>query len=83
MADLAGWVPAVIFPGASFLQLLKVIRSESVAGISIVTWLLFVLANLGMYVFTEKYFVIQSIITNLLTAAIQGSVVVVVWVRKT
>lgn len=82
IADLAGWIPAAIFPGASLLQLIKVLRSNSVEGISLMTWLLFVFANLGMYVFTEKYFVVQSIITNLVTAGIQGSIVVLVLMRR-
>ena len=82
LADLAGWIPAAIFPGASLLQLIKVLRSKSVEGVSLMTWLLFVFANLGMYVFTEKYFHLQSIITNLVTAAIQGSIVVLVIMRR-
>ena len=82
LPDLAGWIPATIFPGASLLQLVKVQRSESVEGVSVATWLLFVFANLGMYIFTEKYFVLQSIITNLVTAGIQGSIVVLILLRK-
>lgn len=81
-ADLAGWVPAAIFPGASLLQLIKLLKSRSVEGVSLATWLLFVLANLGMYAFTEKYFVIQSIMTNLLTATIQGTIVVLILMRR-
>jgi len=82
LADLAGWIPAAIFPGASLLQLIKLFKSKSVEGVSLMTWLLFVFANLGMYVFTEKYFVLQSIITNLFTAGIQGGIVVLILMRR-
>lgn len=81
-ADLAGWVPAAIFPGASLLQLIKLLKSRSAEGVSLATWLLFVLANLGMYAFTEKYFVIQSILTNLLTATIQLTIVVLIVMHR-
>jgi len=82
LADLAGWIPAAIFPSASLIQLLKLVKSRSVEGVSLATWLLFVLANLGMYVFTEKYFHLQSIITNLVTAGVQGTIVILILVRR-
>ena len=82
LPDLAGWIPAAVFPGASLLQLVKLLKSRSVEGVSLATWLLFVLANIGMYIFTEKYFVIQSIVTNLVTASIQGTIVVLILVRR-
>jgi hypothetical protein len=44
---LAGWMPAVILPTATLDQLVTILRSGSVENVSAVTWLLFLLANLG------------------------------------
>jgi len=44
---LAGWLPAVILPTATLDQLATILRSGSVENVSAVTWLLFLLANLG------------------------------------
>ena len=44
---LAGWLPAVILPTATLDQLTTILRSGSGENVSAVTWLLFLLANLG------------------------------------
>ena len=44
---LAGWMPAVILPTATLDQLVTILRSGSVVNVSAVTWLLFLLANVG------------------------------------
>ena len=44
---LAGWMPAVILPTATLDQLVTILRSGSVVNVSALTWLLFLLANLG------------------------------------
>lgn len=44
---LAGWMPAVILPAATLDQLVTILRSGSVENVSAVTWLLFLLANVG------------------------------------
>ncbi len=44
---LAGWMPAVILPTATLDQLVTIVRSGSAENVSAVTWLLFLLANLG------------------------------------
>ena len=44
---LAGWLPAVILPTATLDQLVTILRSGSVENVSAVTWLLFLLANVG------------------------------------
>ena len=75
VTNLVGWVPAVILPVASLIQLIKIWRSRTVAGVSLMTWLLFGIANLGLYVFTEKYTSPQAIIGLLGTALINFVIV--------
>ena len=62
LTDIAGWIPAVVLPAATFVQLVKIYKLKSAQGVSISTWFLFGLANLGLFFFTEKYFAPQAII---------------------
>lgn len=82
LINLVGWIPAVILPTATLSQLVKIIRSKSVEGVSLATWLLFGIANVGLYIFTEKYFALQSLL-GLLGTAIMDFVIVtmVVFIR--
>lgn len=73
--ELAGWLPAIAFPGATIAQLVKIARTKQVEGISILSWLLFGFANIGMYLFTEKYGAIQTILGQLLTAILNFVIV--------
>jgi hypothetical protein len=75
VTNLAGWIPAVILPTATLFQLIKIIRSKSAAGVSLMTWFLFGLANIGLYVFTEKYQAPQTLIGLLGTAALNFMIV--------
>ena len=70
LTNLAGWIPAIILPTASLLQMIKIVRMKCAEGVSIMTWFMFGIANLGLYVFTEKYFAIQAILGMLGTALI-------------
>ncbi len=45
--SLAAWLPALILPTATLDQLVVIIRAESAAGVSWLSWLLFLVANLG------------------------------------
>ncbi|MEM9266447.1 MAG: hypothetical protein AAGA46_13055 [Cyanobacteria bacterium P01_F01_bin.13] len=75
ITNLAGWIPAVILPTATISQLLKIVRSKSAEGVSLSTWLLFGIANVGLYIFTEKYFTLQALI-GLLGTAIMDFIIV-------
>lgn len=66
--ELSGWLPAIIFPAATLIQLLAILKCRSVQGVSASTWLLFGVANIAAYVYTEKYFAIQTIVGFLGTA---------------
>ena len=72
--DIAGWIPAVILPLAALIQLLKIYSVKNVQGVSFISWLLFGLANIGLYIFTEKYFAIQSLIGLLGTALLNFTI---------
>lgn len=72
---MAGVLPAVILPLATFMQLQKILRSRSVEGVSTMTWLLFGMANIGVYFFTEKYLAWQSVVGFLLTAVLNFVIV--------
>lgn len=80
--NLAGWIPAVTLPLATCFQLGKILKTRSAEGVSAVTWLLFGFANLGIYIFTEKYGVIQSILAQLLTAILNFIIVGVIWILR-
>ncbi|WFB37595.1 hypothetical protein P3T73_07460 [Kiritimatiellota bacterium B12222] len=80
--NVAGWIPAITLPAATSLQLIKLLRSRSTQGVSVLTWVLFGIANLGIYIFTEKYFVIQSLMAQLLTAILNFIIVGVILFLK-
>ena len=75
MTEIAGWVPAVVFPVATAAQAFRIAVTRNADGISMVSWLLFGLANVGLYIYTEKYLSIQSLAGLLLTAAIDFVIV--------
>ncbi len=77
-----GWIPAVVFPTATAIQLLRLIVARSVAGVSITTWTLFGLANIGLYIYTAKYGELQSILGMMLTAVLDFAIVALVIVRR-
>ena len=62
LIELAGWVPAIVIPAATFIQLAAIIRHKSVRGVSATTWILFGIANACLYIYTEKYDEIQTIL---------------------
>ncbi len=66
--EIAGWFPAIILPTATILQLIKIVKQGSSEGVSMSSWILFGIANLGTYIFTGKYTAIQTLLGFLLTA---------------
>ncbi len=74
--EVLGWIPAIIFPAASGMQLLTIIHRRCSAGVSIPAWALFACANLCLFVYTEKYSELESIIGALGTAVLNLCIVV-------
>ena len=68
--NLAGWIPAIILPIATISQLTKILQEKTAEGVSLITWFLFGVANIGLYLFTEKYLALQSLVGLLGTAVL-------------
>lgn len=73
--DAVGWVPAIVFPTASVLQLTALLRAKSSSGVSWLTWSLFAFANVCLYLTVAEWTRPQVIVTTLGTAVIQILVV--------
>lgn len=75
LQSFAGWLPAIIFPTATLFQLIPVLRGET-AGVSVVSWAMFGLANLGAYIFSTQKRMPQIILAFLLTSIMDSLIVV-------
>ena len=73
--SLLGWIPAIVFPTATALQLLQILRNKRSDGVSIPAWCLFATANVSLFVYTEKYTELESILGTLGTAALNLCIV--------
>ena len=79
LPQLAGIIPAVVFPAATLMQLVPMVRQRSGAGVNALTWLFFGFANLGIYFYAERYTEWQAIIGMLLTALLDFVIVGAAW----
>ena len=75
LTQIAGILPAIVFPAATLAQLARMIRARSAAGVSVATWLLFGFANLAIYIYAERYTEWQAIVGMLFTAVIDFVIV--------
>ena len=75
LIQLIGFLPAIIFPLASLTQLWAMHRQQSAKGVSISTWIMVAVANLSLYIYTQKYDEIQSILALLGAASLNLCVV--------
>ena len=75
LVNFAGWIPAIILPAATLFQLVKIARLKTAEGVSLMTWLLFGIANLALYIYTEKYFDLQPLIGLIGTALLNFVIV--------
>ena len=74
--DAVGIIPAIVFPGASLIQLLTLLKRRKADGVSVITWWLFALANICVYIYTQKYFEPAAIVAFLGTAALNVAVAI-------
>lgn len=74
-AQIAGILPAVVFPAATLLQLCRIIRNRSSAGVNVATWFLFGWANIAIYIYAGRYDEWQAICGMLLTAVLDFAIV--------
>jgi lipid-A-disaccharide synthase-like uncharacterized protein len=77
--DIIGYIPAIIFPAATIIQLVYLLKAKNADGVSATTWFAFALGNISLYIYTEKYWAIQSILGQLVTALIQLYIVFLIW----
>lgn len=63
--QLAGLIPAIVFPLASLSQLIAIARRRSAEGVSIATWLMVGFANISLFIYSEKYVDLLNIIALL------------------
>ena len=74
LIQFTGWIPAVIFPLACLVQLVKILRERSADGVSAIAWIAFGFANISLYIYTEKYTSLQTIIGMLGQSLIDFSI---------
>jgi lipid-A-disaccharide synthase-like uncharacterized protein len=79
LIELIGYIPAIIFPVATLMQLLHLLKTKTSEGVPALTWLAFALGNVSLYIYAEKYTELQSILGQLATAALQVYVVVLIF----
>jgi len=80
--NIAGWIPAIILPIATISQLTKIVQEKTAEGVSLITWFLFGVANIGLYLFTEKYLALQSLVGLLGTAVLDFAILAIALVYK-
>jgi len=80
--ELIGYIPAIIFPAATIIQLLYMFKTKTSEGVSPLAWGAFALGNVSLYVYTEKYYELQSIIGLLVTSVLQLVIIVLVFKHR-
>ncbi|MGC3970740.1 MAG: hypothetical protein QM775_26425 [Pirellulales bacterium] len=78
LVEIIGIVPTIIFPLATVSQLVTLLKAKTAAGASAVTWSLFALANLCLYIYVEKFLELQAIVGLLGSAAVDVAIVVLI-----
>ncbi|MBN8447389.1 MAG: hypothetical protein J0M22_18135 [Gammaproteobacteria bacterium] len=79
LIELIGYIPAIIFPVATLMQLWHLLKTKTSDGVPPLTWLAFAVGNISLYIYAEKYTELQSILGQLATAALQVYVVVLIY----
>jgi uncharacterized protein with PQ loop repeat len=79
-SQIAGILPAIVFPAATAAQLIQIARTRSTAGISAWTWVLFGFANIAMYVYADRFMEWQAIVGMLVTAILDFAIAAMAWV---
>lgn len=82
--EIIGYIPAIVFPTATVIQLIHLYKTKSSEGVSALAWAAFAMGNVSLYVYTEKYTAIQSILGLLLTSFLQiGIITLAIKYKKT
>jgi uncharacterized protein with PQ loop repeat len=75
LIEVIGFVPAIVFPVATIIQLVHLLKSKSAGGVSAGAWGSFAIGNVCLFTYTEKYDELQSIIGLLFTSVMQVYIV--------
>jgi hypothetical protein len=78
VVEVSGYIPAVVIPIATAIQLISLVRTGRTAGVNWLSWFLFGVSNIGLYIYTEKYTSVQSIVGLLGSAVLDFAIVAVV-----
>ena len=73
--SMVGWVPTIIFPAATVVKLFAIARSGRADGATALTWSLFAVANVCLYLTIGDWMRPQVVISTLGTAVLQVVVV--------
>ncbi len=82
LPQLFGVLPAIIFPSATLLFLVRLVQQGAAAAANATTWLLFGIANLALYAYAERYNEWQAIVGLLGTAALDFAIVAVICLAR-
>lgn len=77
--EFFGYIPAIVFPTATIVQLIHLIKAKTSEGVSPITWGAFAIGNVSLYIYTEKYSQLQSIIGLLVTSVLQLFIIALVF----
>ncbi len=78
LVRMLGVVPTVIFPVATVQQLAALVQAGRSDGASALTWTLFGIANICLYVYVEKYREPQALFGLLGTAVLDFAIVALI-----
>ena len=79
LVEFFGYIPAIIFPAATLVQLLHLFKSKTSEGVSAFAWGAFAIGNVSLYIYTEKYAEFQSIVGLLVTSFLQLFIIALVF----
>ncbi|MEI6475710.1 MAG: hypothetical protein WCO75_09985 [Planctomycetota bacterium] len=74
--SMVGWVPTIIFPAATIVKLISLARRGRSDGTTALTWSLFAIANVCLYLTIGDWTRPQVVISTVGTAVLQVVVVV-------
>ena len=75
LPQIAGFIPALVFPLGTLMQLIQLYRSGTARGFSLTAWIAFACGNLCLYIYTGKYTEFQAISGLLLTFIFQLGII--------
>ena len=76
--ELFGIIPAIIFPVATLVQLIHLVKIKNSSGASWLSWSFFAVGNVALFIYTEKYSAWQSIVGLLGTAVLQVAIILLI-----